>query len=410
MEIFKFKFSALSQNGIKKFLEINNFKYTALTDEQKNEVKSGLFASTMGINNMTIDSLDFYKVYFLEVLDLIKSRRCYLKNGYAYVSSSDFVSIISGQFQFEIEKGLEAAQRILPDIESDERIFHLLKGLHTSYIGKDYTIAKNSKISIECIDQLSKKSFPLCMRMCHEILRTKHHHKHGGRLQYGLFLKGIGITLEDSLKFWREEFIKIMDLEKFEKYYAYNIKHNYGKVGSMINYAPHSCMKIITTNVGPQDTHGCPFKIYDQSTLKLKLANYGLSAVHVQEVANYAAKGHYQIACARYFEITHDTKCEQGITHPNQYFELSQTVMNNRDPNAKISGTPSQGNRSQQQIKKPVVKSDKIDLINGNDDDELWNIVETQETLIKTLTSQQKSRDEWTDDDFDISQVESMEY
>ena len=27
-------------------------------------------------------------------------------------------------------------------------------------------------------------------------------------MQYGLFLKGIGLTLEDSLKFWRQEFSK----------------------------------------------------------------------------------------------------------------------------------------------------------------------------------------------------------
>lgn len=56
--------------------------------------------------------------------------------------------------------------------------------------------------------QLSGKSFPLCMRQLHKALRENHHLRHGGRMQYGLFLKGIGLTLEQALQFWRSEFIK----------------------------------------------------------------------------------------------------------------------------------------------------------------------------------------------------------
>lgn len=65
--------------------------------------------------------------------------------------------------------------------------------------------------------QLSKQSFPLCMRHLHETLRSTHHLKHGGRMQYGLFVKGIGLSLENSLKFWREEFSKNMDMDKVGK-------------------------------------------------------------------------------------------------------------------------------------------------------------------------------------------------
>ena len=52
------------------------------------------------------------------------------------------------------------------------------------------------------------------MRHLHESLREEHHLRHFGRLQYGLFLKSIGITLDQALQFWREEFIKKMEPDK----------------------------------------------------------------------------------------------------------------------------------------------------------------------------------------------------
>ena len=53
------------------------------------------------------------------------------------------------------------------------------------------------------------------MQTLHNHIRSKHHAKHTGRMQYGLFLKGIGVSLEESLKFWRTEFCKGgMDTDK----------------------------------------------------------------------------------------------------------------------------------------------------------------------------------------------------
>ena len=44
------------------------------------------------------------------------------------------------------------------------------------------------------------------MRHLHESLKQYHHLRHYGRLQYVLFLKGIGLPLEENLKMWRIEF------------------------------------------------------------------------------------------------------------------------------------------------------------------------------------------------------------
>ena len=56
------------------------------------------------------------------------------------------------------------------------------------------------------------------MRHLHETVRKEHHLRHFGRLQYGLFLKSIGLTLEQAMTFWRTEFVKKMDAEKVSIY------------------------------------------------------------------------------------------------------------------------------------------------------------------------------------------------
>lgn len=62
--------------------------------------------------------------------------------------------------------------------------------------------------------QLSKTSFPLCMKQLHSSLKTNHHLRHFGRQQFSLFLKGIGLSLEDALTFWRTEFTKKIDSDQ----------------------------------------------------------------------------------------------------------------------------------------------------------------------------------------------------
>lgn len=399
MELFKYKFSAMTSAEIKHFLELHHLNYVPLSPDQKNEVKDGLFESTVGQSVSKIEMLDFYKVPFTQVLDLVKSRRCYLKGGYAYVNTGDFISIVATKQLEEIEHGLNSAQRLIRHIETDDRIVYLLKSLHTSYTGKDYTVNKDVNIPIESLDQLAKKSFPLCMRACHEHIRANHHIKHVGRMQYGLFLKGIGVTLEDSIRFWREEFTKKMDPEKFAKSYQYNIEHNYGKKGSYTDYTPYSCLRIIPENPAAGTVQGCPYKYFDQGTLKQKLSSIGLSAAHVQEVASLAAKGHYQLACGKCFQITHESAEEIAVNHPNQYFVQSQILMGHRTEKKPTAAPNRRQTKSTQQI-----KNDSM-FMNADDDDELWSIAESTQKSMEITEQSSKTTVDW-DDDLDLTAIE----
>ncbi|XP_015414962.1 PREDICTED: DNA primase large subunit-like [Myotis davidii] len=194
-----------------------------------------------------------------------------------------------------------------------------------SYTGQDYsTLGSAGKISLDQIDSLCTKSFPPCMRQLHKALRDTHHLRHGGRMQYGLFLKGIGLTLEQALQFWKQEFIRgKMDPDKFDKGYSYNIRHSFGKEGKRTDYTPFSCLKIILNNPpGQGDYHGCPFRHSDPELLKQKLQSYKISPGGISQILDLVKGTHYQVACQKYFEITHNNflykSSWQDLTHRPQ--------------------------------------------------------------------------------------------
>lgn len=194
----------------------------------------------------------------------------------------------------------------------------------------------------------------------------------------------------------------MMDLEKFEKSYAYNIRYNYGKEGQAKNWAPHSCLKIISKHVGGQDAHGCPFKTLDPNSLRAKLTTYGFNSLHTQEVVAFASKGHYQLACGRYFAIMHESQQDESITHPNQYFDKSQALIEGRTN----EGTPKPSQRSSQKPttgKNTVLKRLQKSL-NDEYDDDLWNVTQQVELEVKSKADLAAWNND--DDDYEMSQIE----
>ena len=50
--------------------------------------------------------------------------------------------------------------------------------------------------------------------------------------------QGIGLDLNEALAYWRQAMSRRTPPEKFNKEYAYNIRHNYGKEGTPGSFAP----------------------------------------------------------------------------------------------------------------------------------------------------------------------------
>ena len=185
------------------------------------------------------------------------------------------------------------------------------------------------------------------MQNLHRTLRRDAHLKHFGRLQYTLFLKGIGLSLEECLEFWRRSFTKITD-DVFNRDHRYNVRHAYGDVGGDANrrgrgYAPYSCQKIlIDTTLGSGQAHGCPYRHFSVENLTALLQATGVNDREVlRGVKEDVDKTKYHMACNRVFEWKHKQEIKkvkddgtwgaaqlETIVHPNEYFKRSFLLKN----------------------------------------------------------------------------------
>ncbi|XP_045160511.2 DNA primase large subunit-like [Mercenaria mercenaria] len=344
LDLFRFRFKLTSDEHKKEFLKENNLNYESISSEEKNRLQEQL-AVVSNIAASSVETIEYFKVHFTEVLDLVQKRKVYLHKGKAFVPYTEMISLLLGVYRSHLSQALAITARALPHLEEDERLLPMLCSLSKRYIGSDYNLKKNSvgQVTADMIDMLSKKSFPLCMSHLHTSMRQNHHLRHGGRQQYGLFLKGIGLSLDEAIKFWRSEFTRLIDADKFDKQYLYNIRHNYGKEGKRADYTPYSCMKIIVSNApGPGDAHGCPFKHTDMDLLKQKLKNMSIGDSYLDKIMSEVKAGRYNVACTRYFEAAHKLPVEyqaQAFSHPNQYFDESQRVLNGDNKTSSL-GTP----------------------------------------------------------------------
>ena len=160
------------------------------------------------------------KVRFVDGFSLISHRGVYLQRGMIYLQQSDLLKIAAQKFKAFLSAALMETSKELPNILKDQKLAPILLNLSSQHFAPEFGGARSGSssshsINLSDIDFLSQKSYPPCVRILHNALRSNHHLKHYGRLQYGLFLKGMGLSLQQSLSFWEKEFCKKISLDKY---------------------------------------------------------------------------------------------------------------------------------------------------------------------------------------------------
>ncbi|KAL2849166.1 eukaryotic and archaeal DNA primase, large subunit-domain-containing protein [Aspergillus pseudoustus] len=343
--LFRFRFQADDSRERRAFIDNLSLDWESVNDEERREVAEHLVAATPGLRRS--DEEAWYKVDWEKVPELIERRTVFLSKGKAYVPEREQLSMIIAEFTTRLERALELTSRALPRLDEDDRLSPILNHLSKNFGSAESVYSEGegfvdgAPITASSIDPLSQH-FPLCMRSLHMTLRKNNHLKHYGRLQYSLFLKGIGLSLEECILFWRQSFKGFTD-DEFNSRYKYNIRHVYGDVGGDTNrrgrgYPPYSCQKILQdSNPGVGQTHGCPYRHFSVDNLIGLLQSTGVNDRDIlRGVREDVEKTRYHIACNRVFEYTHKAEIKRAkedgsaseidldtIVHPNTYFKRS---------------------------------------------------------------------------------------
>ena len=142
--------------------------------------------------------------------------------------------------------------------------------------------------------------------------------------------------MEGSLNFFKQKFSKVTSVDKFEKDYAYHIRHTYGQEGKRVDYPPYGCTKI--QNMDPPslgETHGCPFKIYSVDNLKKILVDQNFKDIDILGIMEKKKTNEFSVACMRYYDARYpnDISAKKVGVSPNGFVTSSLNYFKNAPKN-----------------------------------------------------------------------------
>ena len=285
--LFEYRLKELDPTAAREFIKTNGMTFGSVSEEQYERIKKDV-AVLYSEGSVTPLAHELFRVRWTEALAIIKRRDCLLDRGYAVIHRAQVIPIIVSRFRAFLAQELDGIWSHLPEImQGFPSLAPLLESLRRRDVTPAPSLSLVSGVSAADLDSLAATRFPACMQNYHKALRKEHHLQYDGRLRYGLFLKHIGLSLDEALRFWRWEFTHKMTERQFEASHAYNIRHLYGKEGKAAQYKAFGCAQLVKEGV-------CPYSVF--------------SSVSRQACGRELVQHYPQI------------KGEVEISHPNQYF------------------------------------------------------------------------------------------
>jgi len=175
----------------------------------------------------------------------------HLNQGIATVPCNQWNSVLVDLFRLIYIKSLHKICRSMSALNNNNLQIEYLKEKINGYYNSKIAFWKNidEQISLEELT-LNKILLPPCMLLSLNSLFTNHRLAHDPRYRLTLFLKDIGIPLEQTLMLFKQEYSKCGNListcthswDEHHKQIEYNVRHTYGMLGSKKNYQMTSCV------------------------------------------------------------------------------------------------------------------------------------------------------------------------
>lgn len=343
-----------SERGLIYLLNRENLRYEYITKpasiilgSNKDENSKSWQKYTSFIPNKDLIEKVFKVPFFPDAYLLAKDHKVCVEKCFAYVPDIYLDAILISQFKWNLKKSFEHLERneqMLLTMYNDSRISAFLSALPKAYVAKDYRQSyehsDETRLTPKSLYKVYTQSFPPCMRRIFVSYMKEKHLRHWGRQQLWLFLKGAGMTLDENIQTNRSMWIQP---DKFDKEHRYNIRYMYGKEGKKQDFSPYNCSKIINSFPTPSgsDSHGCPFKNFDEGNLKKLLYFFGLSDEQIKNIIPLKKNNEYQMACKQYFLETHPGSIGDGVgNHPNSFYAESRKYYTEKSAETQTAEPP----------------------------------------------------------------------
>lgn len=190
------------------------------------------------------------------VLPMVRTRSVALVAGQAVVECKQVVQLLCCLFRTLFALGFSqlGASKVDEDIQEDERtapvikiLYRLYRAHHVGKIMKPLRYLHHKEIEKEV------RYFPLCMQELHKVLKHHNRLRHYERYRFSLYLKDIGLPLDENIAFWESYYSKPHRSDTggcqhawqgCKNRYSYSIRHMYGLEGRKMNCASHSCSSL----------------------------------------------------------------------------------------------------------------------------------------------------------------------
>ncbi|XP_050440714.1 DNA primase large subunit-like [Adelges cooleyi] len=213
--------------------------------------------------------LEHITVPWQKCLSLMTEYKVFITKGHACVPCKFWNGLLRDLFRLIYYKSLYQIRRCCSTLpESDLRLDYITNRIDMFYNSKVAFWRNNiENVTFEELN-INRHLLPPCMSLSLDSLFSNHRLAHDSRYLLTLFLKNIGVPIEQTLEMFKQQYSMIDNQgstcthtwNEHHKQIIYNVKHTYGMVGSKKNYNMQSCSFIQKQNSSQlSEEGGCPF-------------------------------------------------------------------------------------------------------------------------------------------------------
>ncbi len=255
-------------------------------------------------------------LHFTCVPKIVSIRSALLRDGWVLSTVNDFSNGVKIAFEETLRRRIKetitrldpATREAVKKVQDD--LGRLIKSVASA----------KGKVDLEDYNLYNRQDiFPQCMLDLYNIIMSKGHLNHTERFQLGLYLKRLGMSVDERLHFWYTNAVDKtrMAYEQFARGNpGYIIRHMYGMEGGEIDYNAPACNKL-------QFEYYCTFMHQAVEVIDKRLRNEFKNPSNKTENAirlleSKVVDNKPSEACAALFSLRYNRGC-RPVVHPISY-------------------------------------------------------------------------------------------